>query len=156
MHGFVILVEATRRHKQNKTSKIYHGHKEQDSCFGQLLFLIYINDIIDCFGEKVNCKLYADDMKLYTELRSAADGNGFQVCLDRIYQWSLTWQLQISSQKCCVIDVGKSTAAGAGYPCRLCNAGLTTSENVRDLGVVVDSHLCFCEHIANIASKGPI
>ena len=27
------------------------------------------------------------------------------------------------------------------------------SENVRDLGVVVDSHLCFSEHIANIVRK---
>jgi len=124
----------------------------QGSCRGPL-FWICINDIIDCFDDKVNCKLYADDVKLYTELRSAADGNCFQVCLDRIYQWSLTWQLQISSQKCCVIDVGKSTAADAGYPCRLGNAGLTTSENVRDLGVVVDSHLCFSEHIANITCR---
>jgi len=65
----------------------------------------------------------------------------------------IAWQLQISSQKCCVIDVGKSTAADAGYPRRLRNEGLTTSENVRDLGVVVDSHLCFSEHIADITLK---
>jgi len=45
----------------------------QGSCLGLLLFLIYINDIIDCFDDKVNCKLYVDDVKLYTELRSAAD-----------------------------------------------------------------------------------
>ena len=32
------------------------------SCLGPLLFLIYINDIIDCFDDKVNCKLYADDV----------------------------------------------------------------------------------------------
>ena len=98
-----------------------------------------INDVIDCFDDKVNCKLYADDVKLYTELRSAADTYFFQDCLDRIYQWSLSWQLQISSQKCCVIDVGKSTAADDGYPCCLGNERLTVSENVRDLGVVVDS-----------------
>jgi len=67
--------------------------------------------------------------------------------MDLVYQWS-TWQLQISSQKCCVIDVSKSTAADAGYRCRLGSEGLTTSENVCDLGVVVDSHLCFSEHIA--------
>jgi len=88
----------------------------QGSCLGPLLFLIYIyiNDITDCFDDKVNCKLYADDVKLYTELRSAADCYCFEDCSDRTYQWSLTWQLRISSQKCCVIDVGKSTATDDG------------------------------------------
>ena len=38
----------------------------QGSCLGPLLFLIYINDIIDCSDDKGNCKLYADDVKLYT------------------------------------------------------------------------------------------
>jgi len=40
--------------------------------------------------------------------------------------------MMMISQKCCIIDVGKSTAADAQYPCRLGNEGLTTSENVRD------------------------
>ena len=39
------------------------------------------------------------------------------------------------------------------YPCCLGNERLTVSEKVRDLGVVVDSHLCFSEHIANIVRK---
>jgi len=88
-------------------------------------------------------------VKLYTELRSSANSYCFQDCLDRIYQWSLTWRLQISSQKCCVIDVGKSSAADDGYSChkqlataavkchtdqsRLGNERSTVSDNVRDL-----------------------
>jgi len=102
-----------------------------------------INDIIDCFDDKVNCKLYANDVKLYTELRSAADSYSFQDCLDCVYQWSLTWQLQISTHKCCVIDVSKPTPADDGYPCCLGNERLTVSENVRDLGVVVEFTLMF-------------
>ena len=49
--------------------------------------------------------------------------------------------------------VFKSTAVDGGYPCCLGNERLTASENVRDLGVVVDSQLCFSEHIANIVRK---
>jgi len=45
----------------------------QGSYLGPLLFSIYINDIIDCFDDKVNYKLYADDVKLYTEIRPPAD-----------------------------------------------------------------------------------
>ena len=49
--------------------------------------------------------------------------------------------------------VFKSTAVDGGYPCCLGNERLTASENVRDLGVVVDSQLCFSEHIAYIVRK---
>ena len=58
----------------------------QGSCLGPLLFLIFINDITDCFDDQVNYKLYADDVKLYSELRSDADSFRFQACLDHIYQ----------------------------------------------------------------------
>ena len=42
----------------------------QGSCLGPLLFVMYINDITDIFNAHVNCKLYADDVKLYTEVKS--------------------------------------------------------------------------------------
>jgi len=48
----------------------------------------------------------------------------FQVCLAGICEWSLTWQLRVSSQKCCVIDVDKSVAADDRYPCPIDNEGL--------------------------------
>ena len=38
----------------------------QGSCLGPLLFVIYINDIVTLFDGQCTCKLYADDMKLYT------------------------------------------------------------------------------------------
>ena len=38
----------------------------QGSCLGPLLFVIYINDIVSLFDGQCTCKLYADDMKLYT------------------------------------------------------------------------------------------
>jgi len=71
----------------------------QGSCLGPLLFLVYIKYLMDC-------KLYADDLKLHTEVRSVTDLVCFQDCLDSLYHWSLVWQLPISCLKCCTIDIG--------------------------------------------------
>ena len=57
---------------------IYSG-VVQGSCLGPLLFLVYISDVLDIFQSPVNCKLYADDVKLYTELKTTADESCFQV-----------------------------------------------------------------------------
>jgi len=37
----------------------------QGSCLGPLLFVLYVNDIVQLFDGLCVCKLYADDLKLY-------------------------------------------------------------------------------------------
>ena len=37
----------------------------QGSCIGPILFVIYVNDVVDCFDKEVVFSLYADDIKLY-------------------------------------------------------------------------------------------
>jgi len=81
----------------------------QCSNLGPLLFIIYINDLTDMFKVQVRCKLFADDVKLCTEISCATDVMVFQECLGSIYRWSSTWQLAVSSHKCCVMDIGRST-----------------------------------------------
>ena len=49
-------------------SGIVHG-----SCIGPILFVIYGNDVVDCNDKEVVCSLYANDIKLYTYIRSLSD-----------------------------------------------------------------------------------
>ena len=79
-------LHCTRVNNVYSSSGYIRGGVVQGSCLGPLLFLIFINDITDCFDDQVNYKLYADDVKLYSELRSDADSFRFQACLDHIYQ----------------------------------------------------------------------
>ena len=53
------------------------------------------------------CKLYADDLKLYTELLTDADYAVLQSKLNDICAWSIRWQLEISYKKCNVLYIGK-------------------------------------------------
>jgi len=45
----------------------------QGSCIGPLLFLIYVNDVSEEFPNSCICKLYADDVKLYSVMRTVND-----------------------------------------------------------------------------------
>jgi len=66
---------------------------------------------------------------VYTELKTAADESCFQDCLDLFYSWSVTWQLAISSKKCCIATIDKlSDSWGKPKHC----LGVDVSDTVSD------------------------
>ena len=73
----------------------------QGSVLGPTLFLLFINDICDIFNDlTVSCKLFADDVKLYSCYDTKASPNELITAIDKLYQWSVTWQLPIAIDKC--------------------------------------------------------
>ena len=73
----------------------------QGSVLGPILFLIYINDIVDLFSNSdVSTKLFADDIKTYLELTSEADYSTLQKSINKIFDWSKTWKLKLANDKC--------------------------------------------------------
>ena len=71
------------------------------------------------------------------------------------YQWAKAWQLSISVKKCCVTQVGsiQRTRDRSSHQFVLCNSVLQYVDVVNDLGVVVDQHLTFSEHIDQVVQK---
>ena len=127
----------------------------QGSCLGPLLFVIYINDLAMIFDPCVTPKFYADDLKLYANLKCSALQTLFQDSLDKLTHWAKDWQLSISIQKCCVMRVA-SRRAQEDVPPRdfmLCDHVLSFVDVVRDLGVSVDCHLTFSAHVTAIVQK---
>ena len=116
------------------------------------LFLLYINDLVDCF-EDVNCavKLYADDVKLYSSFTLSAWSVDLDIALQRLVDWAYTWQLPIAFNKCVVHRLCTRKDACTALPdYKLGNQILAWSDQTRDLGVTIDSNLKFDKHVANI------
>jgi len=42
---------------------------------------------------------YADDIKLYSTIKTADNYDNLQSSLDKLYNWSCAWQLSISYKK---------------------------------------------------------
>ena len=87
----------------------------QGSCLGPLLFVLYVNDIVNVFASGVMCKLYADDIKMYTVIKADIGCSTFQSNLDRLQQWSDKWQLKIAYKKRSILEIGNSSKFARDY-----------------------------------------
>jgi hypothetical protein len=119
----------------------------QGSCLGPLLFVLYVNDVVDCVSDlPVKIKLFADDVKIYA---SVANVQFLQVALDRIVNWSREWQLTLAKSKCTVLNLGKNSEMIYSIE------GFELARNVssRDLGVQLSANCKSSEHCCLLANK---
>jgi hypothetical protein len=125
----------------------------QGSVLGPILFVIYINDII----ENLACDafLYADDMKIYSKVKNDHDMHKLQDDMDRVVEWTDAWLLKLNVSKCKVLTLGRGDGTLHQYYVDI-NGIAHTLENVsseRDLGVLIDSNLSFDLHIQEVVKK---
>nr|VZI22332.1 unnamed protein product [Spirometra erinaceieuropaei] len=80
----------------------------QGSVLGPTLFLVYVND---CANE-LNCDvaMFADDIKIWSTIRSEVDEARLQTNLDHLGQWSKNWLLPFNVNKCNFLRVGRTSS----------------------------------------------
>jgi ribonucleases P/MRP protein subunit RPP40 len=133
-------------------SKLVTSGVPQGSVLGPLLFLLYINDITDYFTNNVSVKLFADDVKIYFEIVNESDASVFQNSINHVSEWANTWQLQLALNKCQHMRIGLARSDN-NIVYQLNNIDLISVAVCRDLGVEVDSHLTFNQHIDSVVSR---
>ena len=109
----------------------------QGSVLGPLLFIVYVNDLCDIFTKDVTSKMFADDAKLYTEIRTHLDVEALQHNIDRLCKWSCEWQLNLSINKCNIIDFYCKTNTFADIENSIDCTKLDSLHEVKDLGVIL-------------------
>jgi hypothetical protein len=105
---------------------------------------------VDLFGDGLNVKLFADDVKIYCSIRNISDIDRFQTGLDALNAWSMLWQLPISIRKCSVLHLGRKNIP---HTYSINGINLPDVSDITDLGITVDSSLRFGKHYRLIASK---
>jgi len=116
----------------------------QGSVLGPILFLLYINDIDDGLTSKII--KFADDTKIYRAINDENDPIELQKDIDRVVDWSTTWQMKFNTSKCKVVHIGRNNTS---QTYAMNNNCIESSPGERDLGVTVTEDLSFDTHIAN-------
>ena len=69
----------------------------QGSVLGQILFLVYINDLPDEVRSWV--RLFADDTAMYLNMESEDDSSALQTDLDILSAWETRWDMEFNPSK---------------------------------------------------------
>ena len=122
----------------------------QGSVLGPVLFILFINDISSICSGDVNHQLFADDLKLYTNVLSNLDVFSLQNTLNNLQNWCSVWQLEVNISKCYVLHLGKDNFH---YSYTYSGINIPTSDVVVDLGIITQDTFKFDLHINSIISK---
>lgn len=124
----------------------------QGSILGPLLFNIFINDIVDNLDSDVHCLLYADDLKVYSQVTSIRDCLKLQHNLDKVSRWCELNRLYLNPDKCSVMSYGLIQQT-LQHNYTINGSTLHRPDTVRDLGVIFDPKLSFTGHINHVVSS---
>ena len=122
----------------------------QNSVLGPILFLIYINDLLDRTRSKI--RLFADDTANYLAVSTLQDAQILQQDLDRLHKWELQWDMEFNPSKCVVIHVTRART-------RVANEYLLHGQMLESVGgskyfgVEISDNLSFNNHIQKICTS---
>ena len=107
------------------------------------MFAVYVNYMPEIIG------LFADDAKLLKRLQKNEDCEALQQDLDKIFEWSCTWEMEFNTKK---MEFEKSKRRHRGvYPMRKDN--INEKKAKKYLGVTIIDNMSPEKHMNNITGE---
>lgn len=123
----------------------------QGSHLGPLLFIMFVNDIVDRIT--CPCLLYADDLKIFTEVNSINDCQMLQNDLRSLSEWCTINKMSLNVGKCFIVSFTRRRSNKIIYTYTLNEKTLDRKSVAKDLGILFDSELSFRDHYELITKR---
>ena len=126
----------------------------QGSVLGPLLFLVFINEVVDQVSLESSMSLFADDIALYRHIKSSVDYWKLQLDITALVDWISRHYLSLQPSKCCYMLITRKRTCSIPPPILyVSEIPLQLVSSVRYLGVQLNSDLSWSPHITNLCTK---
>jgi len=126
----------------------------QGSVLSTLLFILYINDVLDGLPHDVSRYIFADDITLSVTSASRDTAcSTLNIALQKLHEWSTRWLMSFSASKTSFTIFSKSSAVydpSSHRPLQLDSFTLRHDPTPRLLGLRFDSKLRWTAHVSAI------
>ena len=132
----------------------------QGSVLSPILFLFFINDLVDDLPEGVMCSLFADDAAIYCSHTSLEEAQKLlQKAVTVVENWSIKNKLDLNISKSCTFFFSTDPGEAKWRPnINLLGTKMRFGEgpkekNPKFLGVTLDRTLSFNDHVENVCER---
>jgi hypothetical protein len=140
-------VVTNKRFAHSSWGKVVNG-VPQGSILGPLLFLLYINDLPNILKSKSIPILFADDTSITVKTPNRIEyENELTVLLKTINEWFKANLLTLNLDKTCFVQFLTKNSNTMNMPFICSNNHITSSIDIKFLGLIIDSTLSWKEHI---------
>ena len=134
-------------------SKVQSG-VPQGSILGPLLFILFINDIVDLVDNNTHILLYADDIKIFRELKNENDHAILQSDIDCLELWAQCNKMKFNTDKCKVFKCSlMRDPANDERQYTMGSVILELAVDEKDLGVIMVPNLKWNKQHSKLLSK---
>ena len=139
----------------NSSENIIKCGIPQGSILGPLLFILYINDISNA-SNLLRFILFADDTNVYYSGKNTSDvSNVLNQEMERVSDWLIANQLSINFKKTnyVIFKPRQKRLNLTNFSLKIKNNLIERKSSIKFLGVIIDEHLSWKEHISTVAAK---